>query len=224
MSDGFMPGVIVKSIPPGVNDPRITPVGVIAHVAVYEGDSLYHIFKNRGGIESHFYVRYDGKIEQYRSIWWEADAQTEGNSFIYDGRRSGFISVETEGKGTGKWTPSQIASIKRIMEYVNSQSPFAKRVCPGWNQPGIGYHSMFDQWNPLHKSCPGAERKVQFNEVIAPWWRNYGKVQPVTVVGAYKKTTLTSTRKALREVNKTRTKAIKIMKEIEELALQLPDS
>lgn len=58
------PDAILKLIPPGDNDPRIQPVGVILHVAAMEGPSLHGYFDGpSGGIESHLYVRYDGTIE-----------------------------------------------------------------------------------------------------------------------------------------------------------------
>lgn len=219
--NGFMPGVIAKEIPPGVNDPHITPVGCILHVAVYEGDSLYGIFQKRGGIESHFYVRYDGKIEQYRSIWYEADAQTKGNSFTFNNKLSGFISIETEGLGPGKWTPAQIASIKRIIAFVDGKSPFAKRQAPAWNKPGLGYHSLYNEWNPLHKTCPGADRIKQYKSVILPWWNSYGQPAPETVVGRYKREALAMVNKALDDVSPSRTAQIQIMKDIRAKILTL---
>lgn len=187
---GFMPGSIDKEIPPGANDPSIVPVGVALHVAVYEGDSLEGIFKNRNGIESHFYVRYDGRIEQYRSIYREADAQTEGNSFMYEGVRAGMVSVETEGHGPGLWTPNQLSAIRMIISWVHLQNNFPRQVCPAWNKPGIGYHSLFDEWNPASKSCPGPERIKQFYGNIVPWFtREYNTMSPArrfvtTVLGA----------------------------------------
>ena len=172
MPTGFMPGAVVKNIAPGANDPRILPVGVIYHVAVSHADSLHDYFDGpSGGIESHFYVRTDGTIEQYRSIFYEADANYRGNSFLRGGARFGFVSIETEGMGEGEWTPAQMASLKRITCWVHSQSKFPLRVSPAWNEAGIGYHSMFpEQWTPYAgKTCPGPERIAQFNDDIVPW-------------------------------------------------------
>ncbi len=75
------PFAVKKLIPPGANDPRIKATQVILHVAVSEGESLYDFFAHRsGGIESHFYVRRDGTIEQYRDTAFEADANYTANS------------------------------------------------------------------------------------------------------------------------------------------------
>lgn len=173
MTRGFMPGVIVKHIRPGSSDPGITPVGVVLHVRAGVGESLFPFFNGpSGGIESHFYIRLDGTIEQYRSIYFEADAQFEGNSFVLDGKRVGFVSVETEGFGEGKWTPAQLFSIKKIIRWVRSESKFPARVCPRWNAPGVGYHTLFgspSKWTPVAKSCPGPQRIQQFKDEIVPW-------------------------------------------------------
>lgn len=171
---GFMPGAVAKNIPPGANDPPITPIGVIFHVAVSRADSLHGFFEHDGGIESHFYVRFDGTIEQYRSIWFEADAQNDGNSFVRGGKRCGFVSVETAGMGSGTWTAAQVASLKQIVLWVKSQSDFPLRKCPAWNAPGVGYHCLFHRWNVNAHSCPGPDRVKQFDRVFVPWFRGAG--------------------------------------------------
>lgn len=171
MSNGWMPGAILKPIPLGSNDPQIVPIGVDLHVAVSQSDSLYDYFAHKsGGIESHFYVRYDGTIEQYRSIFYEADAQDQGNSFMRGGKRCGFVSVESEGMGEGKWTWNQIEAFKKIIYFVRRNNYFPLRVAPAWNAPGIGYHSLFAQWNPNGHSCPGPDRIRQFKNTLVPWF------------------------------------------------------
>lgn len=173
MTTGFMSTAIAKPIAPGANDPAIKPVGVVLHTAVSKSTSLFSFFRDKsGGIESHFYVRSDGTVEQYRSIFREADAQLDGNSFNLDGRLVGFVSVETEGLGGDLWTTKQLEAIKRIISWVHSQSVFPWRVCPAWNAPGVGYHTMWgspSHWTPVAKTCPGPKRVQQFHTVIKPW-------------------------------------------------------
>jgi len=173
VTTGFMPGALAKLIAPGTNDPSITPCGVVLHVRDGLGDSLHDFFDGpSGGIESHFYVRFDGTIEQYRSVWFEADAQLLGNSFMLGGKRVGFVSVETEGRGAGTWTAQQLTSIKAIILWVRSQAEFPLEPCPAWNKPGVGYHTMWGSpspWTPVAKSCPGPDRIKQFHAVIEPW-------------------------------------------------------
>lgn len=166
---GFMPGAVHEPIPAGDNDPEIDPVGVILHVAVSKSTDIRGVFTDGRGIESHFYVTFEGTIIQYRSIYREADAQFDGNSFTHAGKLAGFVSVETAGMGPGKWTAAQLASIRRIIAWVHSQRPFPLRVCPAWNAPGVGYHSLFDQWNHNAHSCPGVNRIRQFRSALVPW-------------------------------------------------------
>ena len=176
---GFMPGAIVKNIPPGSNDPGIVPVGGVCHVAVSEADSLFDFFANRsGGIESHFYVRRDGAVEQYRSVYFEADANLDGNSFIRDGKRCGLVSIETQGMAAGEWTDAQVASIKAIMSWLNTEAGVKLQVIPKWDGDGWGYHTMWgapSHWTPVAKTCPGPDRVKQFNRVLAPWLKAGGK-------------------------------------------------
>src|SRR6266540_3013794 len=114
---GFMPGAIIKNVPPGENDPGIIPCGIVTHIAVSLRDSLPP--SGDSGKDWHFYVAFDGTIEQYRSIYFEADAQFSGNSFIRNGVRVGFISIESQGLEDGEWTVAQLASILAIIQWVN---------------------------------------------------------------------------------------------------------
>ena len=167
-------GAIRRNITPGSNDPTIIPIGIILHVAVSGARSLFDYFLRRsGGIESHFYVRKDGSFEQYRDTDKEADANYRGSSFVRNGKRYGFISIETEGYGDGTWTKEQIATIKFLIGECAKEHPDIKlRRCPGPFDAGIGYHTLFgapSDWTPVAKSCPGAARKRQFHNIIDPW-------------------------------------------------------
>lgn len=159
------PFAIKKLIAPGENDPAIEPTQVILHVAVSEGESLHDYFANRsGGVESHFYVRRDGVIEQYRDTAFEADANYTAN------RRA--ISIETQGMGPGEWTYEQLRAIKQLLLWAKRTHGVPLRRCPRHDAPGVGYHVMFGApgpWTPHVKSCPGPDRIRQFNEVLVPW-------------------------------------------------------
>lgn len=162
---------IRKMISPGSNDPRIHAVGIIYHVAVSRSDSLYDYFAHRSnGIESHFYIRFDGTIEQYRDTGYEADANYHGNSWVKNGKRYGFLSVETEGMGEGLWTDAQVESLKALTLWAAAEHGFPLRKAPGPYSPGVGYHRMFAAWNPNAHSCPGPDRVKQFNRVFVPWF------------------------------------------------------
>lgn len=157
-------------------DPPIIPIGVILHVRAGEGSSLFDYFNGPSkGIESHFYLTYDGKWEQYRDTGREADANYKGNSFVINGKRYGFLSIETEGLASGKWTAIQLSELKQFLLWANKTHGIPLRVCPAWNKAGIGYHVMFGApgpWTPHAKICPGTERVKQFNSLIVPWMKN----------------------------------------------------
>ena len=183
---GFMPGAIVKNIPPGANDPGIKPVGGVLHVAVSEAESLYPYFNGpSGGVESHFYVRRDGKFEQYRSIYFEADANYKGNSFNRGGETCGLISIETQGMGAGEWTDAQIATMKNIMLWANAEADVPLEVIKTWDGDGWGYHIMFGApgpWTPAAgKTCPGPDRIKQFKSDEITGWLNRGGKDPQPV-------------------------------------------
>lgn len=157
------PAAIQKPIPPGINDPKIKPRVVILHVAVFIGKSLYDYFKDRsGGVESHFYIRLDGTVEQYRDTSIQADANTDANDFA--------ISIETEGMEYGVWTPEQLAAIKALILWCHKTHDIPLVRCPAWDGSGIGYHTLFPgRWDKRGASCPGPDRKLQFNQIITPW-------------------------------------------------------
>lgn len=161
------PKAIKKLIPPGDSDPHIEPCGVVYHVAVSTSDSLHDYFDGpSGGIESHFYVRFDGTVEQYRDTNWEADAQVAGNSFIRNGVLRGFISVETEGMGEGQWTPAQMIALRDLGQWAAKVHKFKKQKCTSPFSDGFGYHALFAAWNPNGHSCPGPQRIIQFNHEL----------------------------------------------------------
>lgn len=168
------PLAIQKPIPPGINDPRIKPRVVILHVAVFIGKSLYDYFKDRsGGVESHFYIRLDGTVEQYRDTIWQADANTDANDFA--------ISIETEGMEYGQWTPEQLAAIKALILWCHETHDIPLVRCPAWDGSGVGYHTLFPgRWDKRGASCPGPDRKLQFNQVLDPWMRAGGDEDVVT--------------------------------------------
>lgn len=175
-----------KLIPPGANDPRIIPIGFIFHVDAGNARDLFGFFRDRsGGIESHGHIRKDGHLYQYRDTESEADANYKANSFIgADGRRYGYISIETQGYEGGEWTPEQLATIKRLIRWGYERHEIPFRVCRNPKDPGSGYHTLFgapSAWTPISKSCPGPDRKNQFHNILAPWIRaqNIMKGAPV---------------------------------------------
>lgn len=167
------PTALKKLIPPGKTDPRIKARVVILHVAESESSSLYGYFNGpSGGVESHFYIRRDGTVEQYRDTDWQADANVMANDFA--------ISVETQGRAAGEWTPEQLAAIKALLTWCNQTHGIPLVKCPRWDGSGVGYHILFeDQWDQRGASCPGPDRIKQFDNVLVPWMRSGGSEDEV---------------------------------------------
>ena len=167
------PFAVHKLIPPGSSDPRITARAAILHVDAGNASSLYDYFRFRsGGIESHFFIKLDGTIEQYRDTDFQADANLDANDFA--------ISIETQGFGGGKWTAAQLVSIKRLLLWLNKVEGIPVRKIQHWDGSGVGYHTQFgapSHWTPVAKSCPGPERIKQFNEVLVPWFQTNPEVR-----------------------------------------------
>lgn len=165
------------------NDPPIIPVGCILHVSGGLGDSLFDYFNGPSkGVESHFYLNNKLQWEQYRDTTNEADANWAGNSWVTNGKRYGFISVETEGLVNGTWSPEVISELKQFLLWLKTNHKIPFRVAPTYRSSGIGYHIMFgygdNAWTPGPKACPGPNRIKQFKEIIVPWLAN--PVNPTT--------------------------------------------
>ena len=158
-------------------DPPIVAVGVILHVRGGTGDSLFGYFNGpSGGIESHFYLNNKLDWEQYRDTDREADANYKGNSWVVDGIRYGFLSVETEGGANGAWSDGVIAELQEFLMWASTEHKFPLRKATGFHGTGVGYHVQFgaglglDAWsNAAGKVCPGPERIAQYYNTIVPW-------------------------------------------------------
>jgi N-acetyl-anhydromuramyl-L-alanine amidase AmpD len=171
---GFYPKAIRKNIKPGSNDPEIVPALAILHVAVSITLSLFGFFRFRsGGIESHFYVRKDGTVEQYRNVLREADANLGANSYLSGGRRLGAVSIETAGFALGWWNKAQKAAILELLLWLHEEHDIPLKPVfvphPSLAQGGVSWHSKFREWSPVAKSCPGPNRIIQFKRWLKPW-------------------------------------------------------
>jgi N-acetyl-anhydromuramyl-L-alanine amidase AmpD len=176
----WYPAATRREIRPGANDPAIEVVGAILHVDAGDAGTLFDYFNGpSGGIESHFYVRRDGKVEQYRSTGVEADANLKANSFLDSaGVRRGYVSIETQGLEAGEWTPAQLAAIKALLLWLADKHGFPLRPVPKHTAAGVGYHTMFGApgpWTPAAKTCPGPARIRQFKKDLVPWMAKQSK-------------------------------------------------
>ena len=162
-----------KLIKPDQNDPRIRARIGILHVDAGNSSDLYGLFlanQRAGGskIEAHGHIRKDGHLFQYRDTAYEADANYRANPFA--------LAFESQGYAAGKWTAEQLATIKRLMLWARDVHGIPLRKVTSWDDPvgGWGYHVLFGApgpWTPVNKSCPGADRIKQFNEILVPWMK-----------------------------------------------------
>lgn len=168
------PFAVNKLIPPGSNDPRIRARAVVLHVAATRASSLWGYFAHRsGGIESHFYIRLSGVIEQYRDTDWQADANLKANDFA--------VSIETAGLAGGRWNRRQRKSIKRLLLWLHEVHGIPLEKIAAWDGEGVGYHTQFGApgpWTPYAKTCPGPRRIVQYNRWLVPWLAKVAQPTP----------------------------------------------
>lgn len=167
----WYPNAVHRPLPENATQSRIDPTQFILHTAVdAPGETDLYGFFARGdvGVESHFFIQLDGDVIQYMDTTVQADANRYANPRA--------VSAETEDDGNPDqraWTPAQMQSIKLLGQWLMKEHPrIARRVCPAWDQPGWGYHSMWgapSQWTPsAGKTCPGAPRIAQFKNDITP--------------------------------------------------------
>lgn len=177
---GWYPAAVKREIAPGSRDPIIVPVFAILHVAVSKAITLFPFFNGKsGGVESHFYVRWDGTVEQYRSVFREADANYLANSYPGEGGALvGAVSIEAQGLAGGVWRPKQLAAIKALLLWLHTEhgivlQPVAMPRPKNLAEGGVSYHSRYKSWsNVAGKTCPGPKRIMQYVQDIRPWMKS----------------------------------------------------
>lgn len=152
-------------MPEWQSEPQITATQVILHSAVSGASSLYGYFsRDDVTLESHFYVNQEA-VEEYQDTARQADANLDANIRA--------ISIESWDNGTPDttpWTDRQLDLIVDLVAWCCQTHRIPARRCPAWDQPGIGYHSMWgapSHWTPsAGKTCPGKARIKQFDLII----------------------------------------------------------
>jgi hypothetical protein len=154
--------------------PMPSPGRFCLHTAVSSGDSLFALFNTPGNAVAHFYVREDGKVEQYVDTGTRASANLDGNPDT--------IAVESwDGGAPGgqvpDWTPAQVEACAKLAAWVHDKHNIPLDPCdatPGsrgvtWHRKGIdgnfpagllsGRKSGDEHWsNSNGKICPGDKK------------------------------------------------------------------
>jgi hypothetical protein len=155
-----------RPLPDSGREPAIAMQTVIHHSIVGSAEGAFQYFAGSTAIESHFIVKKSGYFWQCMSLGEQADANFRANAFAG--------SIETEDNGDpdrDPWTPAQIDTLVWLSLEMRRLRPLiARRKCRTWDDPGIGYHTLFpSQWtNVRGKTCPGAVRKRQWADRVLP--------------------------------------------------------
>ncbi len=159
-----------RPLPENETEPVIDPTQIILHTAVDAPGptSLFGYFSRADClIESHFFIKFDGEVEQYMSTTRQADANYHASV------RAVSIETEDDGDPVGKpWTAAQCDSLVDLMVWLIETHPkILARECPEWDRSGIGWHAMWgapSEWTPVAgKTCPGSTRIRQIPALIA---------------------------------------------------------
>lgn len=160
----WYPKAVRKPLRENTSQPRIRPRAIILHTAVSDAHSLFNFFQNSSNLESHFYVRQDGIVEQYIDTVVMADANKDANDFA--------VSIETwdgAAPDLNFWNARQMAALTDLCDWLCRTHAIPRVKIPTWNGTGIGWHVMFGApgpWTPVSKSCPGKLRISQMPELI----------------------------------------------------------
>ena len=156
-----------KQTEPNIGIPRL----LIWHTMVGYLGSTENMFKAAGysGTESHFGLggRYDpdgldGMLYQWQTLDHQADAQVAGNAYATS------IECSDGGRWQEGFSAAQIESSIRLGTWWCQQTGNPATKATAWNGRGLGYHNMFEEWNPQAHSCPGPARAEQLESVIWP--------------------------------------------------------
>lgn len=154
--------------------PRVTWIGPQGTPGghIEPDTALYHSDTARGNqpvpvapTEFHFWIAYDGTIVQFNDTNRECDGAFEANPHA--------VHIETASNvlASDLWTPPQLASMKKISFYLQSQHKITLNRCKTPTSGGQGYHCMWGipgVWNHSGHTCPGANRIQQFNNIFLP--------------------------------------------------------
>lgn len=153
-----------RRLPESGHQRRITPTQAIAHSAVGRGSIREYFGRPDVVVESTIWIGLDeaAGVEQYMDTEEKAEAQYLGNPRA--------LSAETADNGhpdAFPWTPYQCEELAQFFAWCHIEHGIPLRLCRTWDDPGIGYHRQFPQWNPNKHSCPGDARIKQLPAIIA---------------------------------------------------------
>jgi hypothetical protein len=151
----------------------IVPDQFIVHslAAPWTARRTFEYWRDSTTLESHYGLGYAGDLGQYIGTQTRADANAAAN------RRAnghGAVSLESASnkEATDPWTDAQVDVIVDLGIWLHEEHAIPLRICRTWDDPGYGYHRLFDAWNPSAHSCPGPVRVEQFRDLVFPRIKN----------------------------------------------------
>lgn len=165
----YLGAVRMELQPESDKQPAIRPTQFIVHsiVAPWTPERTYEYWRDSTNLESHFGLGYDGSLGQFIGTETRADANAAAN-LRADG--TGAVSLESASnlQASDPWTPAQVESLIKLGVWLHQEHGIPLRICRTADDPGFGYHRLFDAWNPSAHSCPGDARIKQFREAVFP--------------------------------------------------------
>ncbi|MEH0657766.1 N-acetylmuramoyl-L-alanine amidase [Streptomyces stelliscabiei] len=149
----------------------IVPTQFIVHsiAAPWTAKRTYEYWRDSTNLESHFGLGYAGDLGQFIGTETRADANAAANRRP-DG--TGAISVETASNlhATDEWTDEQVEELIKlgVWAHQHPRHEVPLRLCRSADDPGFGWHKLFNAWNPNAHACPGPARIEQFKTVVFP--------------------------------------------------------
>jgi peptidoglycan hydrolase-like protein with peptidoglycan-binding domain len=119
-------------------------------------ESLYA--QNREGICSHFQISKTGAIYQYVDTGRVAYAAYASNAFAVQ------VETEDDGNPATPWTEQQVAAAVNICKALEVPN----KILANEPSDGVGWHSLYTDWNLSGHDCPGTVRMNQIKNEVLP--------------------------------------------------------
>jgi hypothetical protein len=154
-----------RPLPDSGREPAIAMQTVIHHSIVGSAEGAFQFFAGSTAIESTFIVKKSGYFWQCMSLGEQADANFRANAFAG--------SIETEDNGDpdrDPWTPAQIDTLVWLSLEMRRLRPLiARRKCRAWDDPGLGYHTLFPrQWTNVPGKLLALDTPVPTPDGLVP--------------------------------------------------------
>lgn len=142
----------------------IAPTQFILHsiAAPWTVQRIYEYWRDSTNLESHFGLAYDGDLGQFIGTQTRADAN------MYANVRAVSVETASNDQHTDPWTDAQVEKLIDLGVWLNQTHGIPAKIPGAWDQPGMGFHSMFPQWSDGGTACPGDARRAQFRNFILP--------------------------------------------------------